>query len=54
MKTMKMLGLSIAAIATVGATASYAAPARHHAKPHKVCKVVKQHHHAKRVCRWVR
>jgi hypothetical protein len=47
-----MIGLTVAALTVFGASMASAAPA--HRKPHQVCKVVKSHHHAKRVCRWVR
>jgi len=61
MKNLKIAGLTLAALATLGASTAYAAPG-HHArphKPHKVCKIVKTHGHGrhvahKKVCRWVR
>ena len=52
MRLFRLTALSIAAVATLGASAAMARPAHH--KPHKVCKIVRSHGHAKKVCRWVR
>ncbi|WP_162986863.1 hypothetical protein [Sphingomonas paeninsulae] len=53
MRMLKIVGLSIAAAATL--TAGIApAVARPNHKPHKVCKVERHHGHAQRVCHWVR
>jgi len=52
MRVFKYVALSVAAVATLGASAAMAAP--HHRKPHKICKVERHHGHAKKVCRWVR
>jgi hypothetical protein len=52
MRLFNLTVLSIAMIATLGASAAMAAP-NHHGK-HRVCHVERQHHHNVRVCRWVR
>lgn len=57
MRSFKIAALSAAAIATLGASAAMAQPPRghgHHVRQHKVCKIVRHHGHAKKVCRWVR
>ncbi len=52
MRLFKLAALTVAAVATLGASASMARPVHH--KPHKVCKIQRVHGHAKKVCRWVR
>ncbi len=52
MSILKIAILSAAATATLGASAAVARPVHH--KGHQVCKVEHVHHHAKRVCHWVR
>ncbi|WP_157099051.1 hypothetical protein [Novosphingobium rosa] len=51
-KTMATLVLTGLAFAVSSATPALAQPHRH--PPRKVCKTVRDHHHVKRVCRWVR
>ncbi|WP_206240677.1 hypothetical protein [Novosphingobium terrae] len=50
-KTMATLVLTGLAFAFTSATPALAGP---HHPPRKVCKTVRDHHHVKRVCRWVR
>lgn len=56
MKMFKVAALSAAAFATLGASAAMAYPGGryHHPRPHKICKIERHHHHAVKVCRWVR
>ena len=52
MDILKIIGLSIAAAATL--TAGIApAVARPNHKSHKVCKIERHHGHPQRVCKWV-
>jgi hypothetical protein len=51
MRAYKMMGLSIATLAAITAAISPAAARPHR---HQVCHIERHHHHAVRVCHWVR
>ncbi len=48
-KTMTTLALTAVAVLGAGAVPAQARP--HH---RKVCEVIREHHHTRRVCHWVR
>ena len=52
MKIKTMTTLALTAVAVLGVSAVPAEARPHH--PRKVCRVVHDHHHTKRICRWVR